>query len=566
MDRRAVFSSALACLLLSSCATVPTLTDTPRKPLVSIEEPEEPEAAAETSPHAAVTGSVPIETSLGEWRSIGPKNFGGKVYDVAVHPTDKDTVYAAYCSGGGLWKTADGGATWAQLTDITKYNGIGSVAIATSNPSIVVAGLGSPASQHNTANGLIRSTDGGATWTEIGPTDEGDYVRTIVDPDDPNIIYTATETALYETIDAGAHWSTLRTYTGTITVWKDMPELVMNPANSSELLLAQKSIGLVKTPDGGTTWSAAVDPNPSHIDWTVMAYAPSDPLTIYAERPTGSGSNVQTYKSTDGGATWTEQALLTDAPMQSRFDSTMAVDPNDPTHVFIGNSFFYDSADSLVTAEGDYGMAHPDHGRIVYAPSDSTTIYDGNDGGLWRSTNNGQSFSQIDTGVHTSIAYGFDVDATTGRVAMSPQDWGCFLYTGDPRSWYSATGGEYDDYAISPWDPNVMFVGYKPRYRSLDAGGTWTNVDPDSANDRPRRFPFQFDAADPNTVYTSVNHLYKSTDLGTTWTQLTPAAAPLDFSTLTSGIAWFEVSSKDPMIIYTTSALGLVVTTDGGAT
>ena len=68
----------------------------------------------------AVSTGIAGDTTLGEWRSIGPRNYGGKVYDVAVDPTNKNIVYAAYCSGGGLWKTTDGGSTWTQVTDNTK--------------------------------------------------------------------------------------------------------------------------------------------------------------------------------------------------------------------------------------------------------------------------------------------------------------------------------------------------------------------------------------------------------------------------------------------------------------
>ena len=502
--------------------------------------------------------------TLGDWRSIGPRNFGGKVYDIAIDPTNPKVVYAAYGQQGGLWKTSDGGASWQRAVDPMQYNSFVAVAIAPTNPSIVVTGLGAPDPLYPD-HGILRSSDAGLTWSPIGPTDGTSlgFYRIIIDPIDVNVIYAATENQVYKTTDGGSSWRSLLTYTGTFGNFDDLPDLVMSPSDHNTLLLGQESVGIRRTTDGGSTWTD-VDPAPMRPAPTILAFASSNSGIVYAERPSGKPTTaVQTFRSSDGGQTWKATATITYFH-QGRYDESMVVDPLDSNHVFVANSYLFESKDGAASFSRVNNFGHGDYLRILYALNDNTTLLSGNDGGVWRSTDGGTNWSRFDSGAETTISFGVAVDPVTGEIIMSPADYGCTHYTGDSDHWGLFYGGEWSEFYISPHDRNVIFTrAAGVLQRSTDGGATWVNTDPEAGGPRPYSFPFAFDARDPNTVYVSTKRLYKSTDLGQTWSVISPAA----FDAMPYYIDSFAVADTNPAVIYALSGtFGLWQSSDNGVT
>lgn len=569
VDRRTSHSAfvILAVVFTTRCFTT-TQNHTPSR---SIEERREDERfeRMEIRPSFAPgsqsigTLNVPIDTSLGDWRSIGPRNYGGKVYDLAVGPTNANIVYAAYGAQGGLWKTSDGGRTWARANDATRDNSFASVAIAQANSNVIIAGLGAP-DLPDADHGLLKSSDGGLTWTAIGPFDTASsgFYRVVIDPLNANIVYTATENRVYKTTNGGGSWTTLTSYTGASNNFDDLPDLVMNPGDHNTLMLGQKSIGILRTTNGGATWSN-VDPAPAKQAATVMAYSPSNSNIVYAERESGlPGTAMQTYRSIDGGQTWTPMALINTIYHQGRYDESIVVDPANFNHVFVANSYLFETRDGFATFSRVSGEPHPDHLRLVYAPSNASILFSGNDGGVWRSTDSGVTWSRFDQGVETNISFGIDVDPVSGVIYMSPGDYGCTRYSGNADQWDAFYGPEWTDFFISPYNRNTIFSGLGTIQLTTDGGATWIDADPEPSGPRPYRYPFVYHPTVSKTIYTSTKKLYKSTDLGNTWTVISPAA----FDTLGYYIDWFAVSSRNPSIIYVLSGIGLWQTTDGGAT
>jgi photosystem II stability/assembly factor-like uncharacterized protein len=208
------------------------------------------------------------------WRSIGPYR-GGRVLAVAGVPGDP-SAYDFGGVAGGVWKTTNGGLSWAPVFDKQDIASIGAIAVAPSDPNVVYAGSGEACIRGNISygTGVYRSRDAGKTWTSVGLRDTRHIGRVIVDPKDPNRVFVAAlghafgpnaERGVFRTTDGGAHWQKVLfkdNDTGAIDVQFD-------PSNASVLYAALWQVrrqpwnlssggagsGLYRSTDGGTTWT-----------------------------------------------------------------------------------------------------------------------------------------------------------------------------------------------------------------------------------------------------------------------------------------------------------------------
>ncbi len=214
------------------------------------------------------------------WRSIGPSNMGGRITDIAVHPTDSRTIWIATASGG-IVKTTNGGVTWEHQFDREATVSIGDVTVAPSDPSVVWVGTGeaNPRNSVSWGNGVYKSTDGGASWKHMGLAESFQTGRILIHPADANVVYVGA---------LGRLWG------------------------------PNEERGLYKTSDGGESWSKVLDlgPETGVVD---MRFKPDDPETLLVAsyerqrdgfdtndpaKKWGEGSGI--WRTTDGGASWTE--------------------------------------------------------------------------------------------------------------------------------------------------------------------------------------------------------------------------------------------------------------------
>lgn len=508
--------------------------------------------------------TVPTQFSLGEWRPIGPWIYAGKAYDVAVSPVDAGTVYAAFGSGGGLWKTSNSGQTWLQLTDRSDVTAIGCVSVHPEIPDVVVACIGGPGNP-SARRGLMYSADAGRHFDFIGPSDavSTSFYRAIFDPHDPNIVYTASEAGVYLTTDRGATWKMILTFPGNNPDYFDhLPDLAMKPDDPSVLIAAQINLGVFRTADGGTTWTR-VDQNMDPATQTsVLAWSLSDPNTVYCERNYTGGQHMATYVSTDAGVTWTEAADLT-FYHQDRYDMALAVDPTNSSRVVLANGFLGISTDGLKSYGGYNGYPHVDHLRVAFAPSNPAIVYDANDGGIWRSADSGATWSRLDVGVNTNISFGFDINTTSGQIYLSPADYGSFQYT-SAGGWHNSTyGGEWAKFYISPNDPStVWYAASGDLAVSHDAGTTWTDVNPDPSDGGPYAAVLRFDPAQPKTLFfLRYAKAWVSHDGGATWADTGIRPNPSD---PVLGDMIFDLTQ--PGTAYISERGGIFASADGGTT
>jgi uncharacterized protein (TIGR03437 family) len=516
--------------------------------------------------------TFPVTTRYGDWTNLGPDNYGGKVWDIAVSPVNSDVVFAAYGDGGGLWKTTDGGATWQIVNDRARNNTITSVSICNANPSVVIAGLGSPSTAYTNVDiGVLKSTDGGVTWQAIGPVAGAQYsfVDVKCSINDANTYYAADEQAIYKTTNGGASWKMLLEYDGP-TWYTGFPSITLHPTDPNTLILWGKSVDVQRSSDGGNTW-ARVGQNMDQSHPAIFAWSPSNPSIVYCEREGPNFPSMLTYNSADSGQTWTPGVVLPEFE-QGRYDQSIAVDPTNASRVLVANSSMSESLDGL-QSHRVISAGHGDFLKIAFAPSNPQVVYHGNDGGVWKSTQGGHdgTWSRADIGVRTNKTFGFAVDGVTGKIYVSAGDYAGILYQ-PGQGWGNMGGGsEWSYFYVNPHDPTDVYEpGAYGIFRVGAPNTQWPNIGPDlTAGKRWYNNRMVFHPTDPNTIYSATtNGLWQSPDRGKTWMHLGPDSAAQAF--VTGGIPqYFDVAPSDPNTIYA-AFLGnggtLWRTTDGGKT
>lgn len=270
-----------------------------------------------------------LEKGIGfadEWTVQGPGNLGARINTIAVHPTNADIIYIGFARGG-VWKTENGGTDWAPIFDDQLYLAIGDIEIDPSNPNTVYVGTGDPniSGLPFIGGGVFKSTDAGATWTNIGLTDTRITSRILVDPTNPERIYVGTmgipfepttDKGLYRSLDGGETWEQSLFVTDTAGII----DIIINPENPSVLYAAswnrirnnqESSVRgadakIWKTSDGGDSWTALEGGLPQSDDMGRIGLAMSqqDPEKIYAVYVKEENQLHGIYRTLDGGISW----------------------------------------------------------------------------------------------------------------------------------------------------------------------------------------------------------------------------------------------------------------------
>jgi photosystem II stability/assembly factor-like uncharacterized protein len=533
------------------------------------------------------------------WLPIGPApiagGYSGRISTIAVHPSDSDILYLGGAQGG-VWKSIDGGASWAPLTDRECSLAMGSIAIDPVNPQIVYAGTGE---MHFSADsyygcGVLRSVDGGATWTQYGgeifDTNIGGarISKLIVDPPtagsvSTTTVYAATTVGVYVSRDSGITWS--RLLDGVAT------DLVMHPADPRILHAAiglpggtgAANNGVYRSDDGGATWTHQTTGFPgTNVGRIALAIAPSAPSVLYAavqdQLSGGGGSDgrlLGIYKTTNGGSTWSRTtAAGADCASQCWYNLTIATDPRDPEIVYFGGVLLYRSDNGGAQFNNILRDIHVDQHAITFDPRNPDRLYVGNDGGIYRSTNGGVSWVSLNTNLALTQFYaGISLHPTDPGIALGgTQDNGTLEY-GGVDTWSIVLGGDggytaidYQNplynWAETQWSAGSGFSG--PRLRVGPGQFGARKVNGIDLNDRAQFIPpLVMDPTTPTTLYFGTFRVYRTTDRGDFWQTISP-----DLSRGANGrITSIAPSRSDPATIWVGTNDGAVqVTRDGGAT
>lgn len=482
-----------------------------------------------TMASAAVWGqsAVPFEQLVSQlqWRSIGP-SVGGRVVAVSGVAQDPNTFYMG-AVGGGIWKSYDYGVTWENISDKTLHSSsisIGAIAVAPSDPNVIYAGTGEADFRNDviTGDGMFKSTDAGKTWQAIGLADTHMIGDIVVNPDSPDVVYVAalghgwnafvpnTQGGVYKTSNGGQSWQRVLSIndgkTGAI-------DLAMDPQNPDVVYAAMWQVtrtawkltsggsgsGLYKTTDGGAHWTnISHNPGmPAGIQARIgVAVSPSNPGIVYAVVQAKHGG---LFRSKDAGQHWERVNNSWDLRQRGFYYSTVYVDPKDPDTVYLPEvSSFWVSHDGGKTL----AKLHTPHGDNHVAwinPNNPDIIEEGNDGGATVSTNGGKTWTSEDD-QPTGEFYHVDIDNEFPfHVYGAQQDEGS---TNGPSSmagggiplsaWQRVAGGEGNWVVPQPGEPWITYAsGAGGLYETFFRGNTRTEQ-----NDEISPWPHYHDTGD----------------------------------------------------------------------
>jgi photosystem II stability/assembly factor-like uncharacterized protein len=509
-----------------------------------------------------------VFTSL-RWRELGPARGGRSV--AVAGSVQRPLEYWMGTTGGGVFKTTDGGINWSAVTD--KYFGgtIGAITVDPQNPDVVWVGGGETDIRGNTSHGdgLWKTTDGGKTWSLLGFKDE--YISSIrAHPANANLTYVGvfgdpfradTARGLYRTTDGGKTFSKILFVNDSAGVI----DIAMDPSNAQVLYVAMWQAyrtswamssggahsGIYKTTDGGATWVNLTETArglPKGVLGKIgLTISPAKTSRLWAIIEHDSGG---VYRSDDAGESW--QLVNSDRKLRQRawYYSNVVADPKDTNVVYALNVGFYRSKDGGKTFREGINVPHPDNHDLWIAPDDPNRMVEGNDGGATVSFNGGKSWSDQDF----PTAQFYHVDTNNGwpyMICGAQQDNStlCGPSRGEGRvqmsDWKDAGGGESGYVTPHPTKPDIVFAGsYGGLLTRKDLRTGFTRdvtvypINPMgwSSKDIPVRFqwtfPIVFSRHNPNVLYAAGSRIFRSTDEGASWTPVSPELARRDPKTM----------------------------------
>jgi photosystem II stability/assembly factor-like uncharacterized protein len=516
--------------------------------------------------------AAPVDTAALntlKWRELGPFR-GGRSAAVAGSDARPNEYYMG-TTGGGVFKSLDGGKSWAPITD--KYFGgtIGAIAVAPSNADIVYVGGGEAPIRGNVSHGegVWKSTDAGKTWTSLGLKLTRQISRVRVNPTNPDIVYVAAEgnvwaptpeRGIYRSRDGGTHWDKVL-FRNDSTGASD---LAMDPADPNVLYAALwqagrtpwtlvsggNGSGIFKTTDGGDHWTE-ISRNPGLpagiLGNIAVSVSPVNHERVFALIEADSGG---VFRSDDGGATWTLTNSDRSLRQRAWYYTKIHADTKDANVVYVNNVNFEKSTDGGKTFRPVRGIPHGDSHDFWIAPSDDKRMIEGDDGGASVSADGGKSWTDEDyaTGqfyhVITTTHFPYHVcgaqqDNST-LCGPSRQAGGI-----DIEDWKEAGGGESGYIAARSDDPDVVYAGsYGALLTRKDMRtGLERNINPwpdnpmgHSAIDLKYRFQWTFPIVlsrhDPNVLYATSQYVHRTTNDGQSWQVISPDLTYHDPSTL----------------------------------
>ena len=370
-------------------------------------------ANARNAPRAA----IPLDTLLKSyrWRAIGPDRGGRSIAVSGARGRPREAYFGAV--GGGLWKTTDGGETWAPMTDgQVKSASVGAVAVSESNPDIVFIGMGETCIRGNImpGDGVYKSTDAGKTWTHVGFASSENISKIRIHPSNPDIVFVAAfgkhsapnpDRGLYKSADGGRTWKRVlfrddKTAAIDVAFSRTTPDVMyaaLWEAYRTEYTMSSggPGSGLFKSTDGGETWTE-ITRNPGLPSGLIgrigVSVTDVNPNRVYALVENENGG---LFRSDDAGATWTLVNSNRNIRQRAFYYTHVYADPKNADVVYMQNTSLFRSMDGGKTTT-TLGGTHGDHHALWIDPDDPAHLVDGNDGGGTVSTNTGQTWTAED--------------------------------------------------------------------------------------------------------------------------------------------------------------------------
>ncbi|MBK7403257.1 MAG: hypothetical protein IPJ41_01155 [Phycisphaerales bacterium] len=545
-----------------------------------------------------LTGAPDI-TSAQTWQELGPApisdsgGYSGRVSAIACSATDPNLYYVGGADGG-VWKTTNGGSTWTPLTDHMPTTSTGAIAVDPTNDQIVYVGTG----EANYANhsryglGVFKSTNGGASWTQLAESTFAGrtFSKIVIDPSDTSVLYAAVARAggfpalagakshpgrngpvgVFKSTDAGANWTLLAgglpaVEASDVAIDRATPTTVYAAIGN---IFGSGSNGVYKSTNGGSTWTKLAGGLPvSNVGRISIDVSKSNPQTVYAlftNRSDASGNSASViggYRSDNGGSTWVARGSV-DQSSYGWYLSAVSVKPDDNNTVFYAG---FAMTRYVGSSGSDVTPTHVDCHAIAWDASGRMLV--GDDGGVQRSTNLGNSWSSLNAGLGTIQFYaGVSSHPTDDNYFLGgAQDNGTNRRTTNSKTWQGVLGGDGGWTQLDDASPNIVFgesQGTGTLYRSTNGGGSFSYAGSGIGGRNCFLPPYVIDPSNHNTLYYGSERLYRSTNGGTSWSVRSP-----DLTDGTGAIRCLAIAPSNGNYIYAATNDGNVqVSTNAGQT
>ncbi len=495
-------------------------------------------------------------SSVSNWQLEGPLNIGGRVTAFAIHPTNSNIMFAG-CPGGGLFKTTNGGANWVPIFDNQVALSIACITFDPFNSNVIYVGTGDPDTPFTAfvGNGVYKSTDGGTTWTNIGLSQMGIISKVLVNPTNGNVLYAAamgvpmqrnTNRGVYKSTNGGASWSQVL-YIDNQT---GISDLMIHPTNGnivyasswSRIRTNQESLGfsttsrIYKTGNGGTSWSILQNGLPGgRLSRYGMCMSKQNPDKIYVSVCDSTYNLEGVYVTTNGGLNFNNlpNAVSSAGTLFSGFGwyfGKIYVNPTNDNDVFLlGVEHFrsQDGGQSWFLNQPPWWQYNPHadcHGLQFKGAGNYVLA---TDGGLYETTDDGINWNKIDDLPNTQF-YRIDVNPH-----QSTDYWGGAQDNGTMNgnsfnigNWPRVFGGDGFQSRFDPTDPNTFYVETQNGNLAVttDGGSSFNSFDNTlpSTDRRNWDMPYVFG---PNafTMFTGTYRVYKNvTNPIDNWTAISP--------------------------------------------
>ena len=517
--------------------------------------------------HGAETESPTYKSSLFEnfeYRNIGPFR-GGRSVAVAGHDDQPYTFYTGF-TGGGVYKTTDGGNTWQNISDgYFKTGSVGAIDVADSDPNVIYVGMGETDIRGNMSagDGMYRSTDAGKTWEYLG-LGESRFIGDIeIHPTNPDIAWVAAmgklfgtkgnaERGVFKTTDGGKTWRKVLyrdNKTGAVDIALDPqnPRILFAAMweayrNEYEMSSGGEGSGLFKSTDGGENWTE-ITRNPGLPKGMVgkigVSVSPVNSERVFAIVENARGGGL--FRSEDAGATWTRVSADRNLRQRAWYYSKVIADTQNEDIVYVLNVGFWKSIDGGKTFSR-ISTPHGDHHDLWIDSNNPQRMVIADDGGGQVTYNGGQGWSSYYTSATAQIyqvatdnqfpymIYGAQQDNST--FAIRSRTAGGSI---GERDWWPVAGGESGYIAPDPENPNITYGGsyggYLNKYDHSRQISDRIDVWPDNpmgagAKELKYRFQWTFPIIisphNSDVLYTTSQHVHRSTDEGMSWEEISP--------------------------------------------
>lgn len=500
------------------------------------------------------------------WFSIGPKpgtypgygNISSRITSIKIDPSNPNIVYLG-AAFGGIWKSTNAGLMWKVKTDNEVSLSTGAIAIDPTNTNIIYYGTGeatySGASYYG--RGLLKSTDAGENWTSIktGLPNLTYFSRIVIRPGHNDELLAALGTAgLYRSTDAGENWTQI------VTTRTD--DIVFSPSGDTAYSIGNEGFRI--SLNGGVTFAIYNTGIGSFGTRSHVAICKSHPNVLYIS--VYRSPDIFVWKSTNAGFNFTEVAPGTNfSGTQAWYDFYMHVNPFDPDYAYVGSIDIWRTTNGGTSFENitngySGGYVHVDQHNLDFHPTNPDIMYAVNDGGVWYSTDRGNSFSNLNSTLTLTQFYRIASDPSySAHILGGTQDNGTQRTLGT-INWSAAFGGDGGDVCFQSQD-NMFIIGETQNNgvrRSTNGGENWMTATSGLSGTGAWVGPLLSHPDSAGIFYTARNSVFKSTNNAENW---------FPISTGISGtIRQMAISSSNSAYMYATVGSNIYKSIDGGYT